>query len=43
MTKIAHSINEPFKDCLKLADTIFLFFIQDINDSGSILLINLFF
>lgn len=43
MAKIAHPVNKSFEDCLKLTNTIFLFFIQDVDYSGPILFINLLF
>ena len=41
MTEIAHTINESFQNGLKLSNCMLVFFIEVINDPGSILIINL--
>ncbi len=42
MTKVAHSVNKPFKNGLDLSDAVFFFFVENINDPCSVLFVYFF-
>ena len=42
VAEVAHSVNKPLQDSFKLSNCVLIFFVEGVNDSGSVLFINFF-